>query len=280
MPWLSEKTAHDDEVLLETQRVVLPDIEARSYFVAGYGLSAACARTLEGWLRGYRLGGTGIPEYMLEAPAAHALELVRENLGKGDRAPELITIRAGGPLQTRRLTDGFHRGILRLHSAVASRVAELCWDLAARLPCPLVFCIRDGTNVFKSDPDLDPAYPKNVVVATAHRFLESTMNRQMGLQTRYANRIPVTIGEIKMRFDARFVQDELKVLRLLAGHSSVSGGVFGVVGINRAAAREALEELRYRRGLQATFRSIICAARFKFFRQGPFYRLCAPAAET
>ena len=83
-----------------------------------------------------------------------------------------------------------------------------------------------------------------------------------------------------MRLDARFEQDELKVLRLLADHSSVSGGVFGVLGINRAAAREALEELRYRRALQATFRSIICATRFGFFRQGPFYRLCATDAET
>ena len=99
-------------------------------------------------------------------------------------------------------------------------MVELRWDLAARLPRPLVFCSRDGTNAFKSDPDLDPAYPKNVVVATAHRFLESTMNRQMGPQTRYSNRIPVTIGEIKMRLDARFEQDELK---LQADHSSVSG---------------------------------------------------------
>ena len=62
MPSLSEKTAHDIEVLLETKRVALLDIEARSYIVDGYGLSAACARTLEGWLRGYGLGGTGIPE--------------------------------------------------------------------------------------------------------------------------------------------------------------------------------------------------------------------------
>ena len=87
MLWPSEKTAQDIEVLLETQRVALLDIVARSYFVDGYGLSAVCARTPGRWLRGYDLGGTGIPEYLLEAPAAHALELVGGNLGEGDRAP-------------------------------------------------------------------------------------------------------------------------------------------------------------------------------------------------
>ena len=94
----------------------------------------------------------------------------------GATAPELRTIRAGGLLQTRRLIDWFIQGNLRLYSAVVSRAVELCLDIAARLPCPLVFCSRDETNACKPDPDLDPAYTKNVVMATAHRFLESTMN--------------------------------------------------------------------------------------------------------
>ena len=94
------------------------------------------------------------------------------------------------------------------------------------------------------------------------------MSQQIEHQSRYLNRIPLTIEEIRTRLDARFEQDELRVLRQLGDHASVSGGVFGALGINRTVVREVLEALSHSRALQATFCSVICATRFKYFRQG------------
>ena len=57
----------------------------------------------------------------------------------------------------------------------------------------------------------------------------------------------------------------MRVVRLLADLGSEACRIFGALRLNRERIKEVLKILKDERSAQATFGSIVCATRFKFF---------------
>ena len=278
MTWQSNEEREMTDALLEGAGRRL-DVEVQSFLEEGWGISCSYMRTpggvvsTQGCLLGMDPDGKVLPDYVEEYPGVHALELVRAylstDLAANGEEPEIITIRAGGPLLVSRLLDWCNRGALRLQSAAASAVVGLFHELSEVMCCPLVFCSTDGRGEYRVDPALPQDGPRNVITITKNRFFQSILPRQTDDWYACQSRIPLTTKEIQARVVTRFERDEGRVLKLLAeGARSVSCGIYERLGLTRAIIRDVLEVLRDSRILQSTFCSIICATRFKYFYKG------------
>ena len=146
---------------------------------------------------------------------------------------------------------------------------ELCNEVAAILPCSLIFSNTSDPHTDNATTNMDSATPWNIMEETQGRFYILALPKlktQGWLRTQ--PRIPLSIDEIKEGVHCRFEMDEAKFVALLERCASVSYSIFRAFRITRTLIRDVLDALGHNRAIQVTFRSIICATRFKYFHQG------------
>ena len=81
--------------------------------------------------------------------------------------------------------------------------------------------------------------------------------------------LPLTKNEVRFLFYNKFHRDAAAAIRFLGDRGSEERRVFGALGLDRPAIREALSELSGERPAQATLAGIVWRARFKFFDKAP-----------
>ena len=133
------------------------------------------------------------------------------------------------------------------------------------MPCPLLLEPVEVWDYERRRPALLQNLPSMIAAArfrVKYQIIQPSMV-QWGTRLR---RIPLTSEEVKERVKQRYERDEAKILPLLCGRGSLSGTIFTRLRLTRGIIREVMNELSRSRVLQATFASIVCATRFKFFQ--------------
>ena len=178
----------------------------------------------------------------------------------------MARIEAGDPLLTRRLTSWYNNGGLQMESPAASELVELVREVTKMLTCPLFFSSTEPPEWYCEDSELPQSDPENVITNTRQRFYERILKTEDQQWKDRKPRIPLAKEEVRARVAVRFERDEMRALGLLESRSSVSSGIFRILGLHRNLMKKVLKELTFSRPLQTTFCSIACATKFKYFK--------------
>ena len=115
MKWPEEREVGLFEArLIEGERSLA--IEVRPFFEEGFGFSRSYQRAPTGeiptpeWIQGYDFCRGKAQCFVEETAAVHALWLTKTYLAKNETTPEIVSVKAEGPLLVTRLLVWFNRG--------------------------------------------------------------------------------------------------------------------------------------------------------------------------
>ena len=176
----------------------------------------------------------------------------------------MINLKAGDVLSCTRLLRWFNEGNLHLQSAAAPLIVKLLYQLADKLPCPLIITSQEEGKTLDEEWDVW-GDSTGFISCTRYRLIAHVLRGLSKEGLRRIPRIPLTTEEVKERLRATYERDELKVVQLLASQGSLSCTILRNWRLSRPVIRQTLIDLHLCRQAQVALASVITATRFKFY---------------